>query len=189
MTKKSVRPGGRSRKSRVNPETPDLEKGKAAVKAVIQKLQVATDRFTAGADDAGAAPAVPAKSAAPSTAAMSPSPAATTIAAPARTDLAVARPIEIEIRPDAPQVAPAAESPAASVAPIAAEPVATSEVVVAPTPALPTAAAATDGRPHHDLVAREAYLIWRSRGGDAFENWILAERRVADALTAGSRTS
>jgi len=34
-------------------------------------------------------------------------------------------------------------------------------------------------RPTHERIAERAYYLHLERGGDAFENWLLAERELA----------
>lgn len=61
--------------------------------------------------------------------------------------------------------APVAEAPPALPEPTPAE---AAPVVDVPAPARPT----------HADVARRAYELWLARGGDAFTNWIDAERQL-----------
>lgn len=72
-----------------------------------------------------------------------------------------------------------------SAAPAAAEPKATKKARPAGTPKPKSAkparkakASPAERRPTHDEIADRAYALFRERGGNAFENWIEAERLV-----------
>lgn len=70
----------------------------------------------------------------------------------------------------------AAAPPALAAAPVAEAPPALPE----PTPAeaAPVVDVPAPARPTHADVARRAYELWLARGGDAFTNWIDAERQL-----------
>jgi hypothetical protein len=50
---------------------------------------------------------------------------------------------------------------------------------------------ATGAAAIHEMITRRAYLIWRSRGcptGTSFEDWLQAEKEVAEEIRRGRRS-
>lgn len=50
---------------------------------------------------------------------------------------------------------------------------------------------ATGNAAIHDMVARRAYVIWQTRGcptGTSFQDWLQAERDVAEEIRRGRRS-